>query len=44
MSSTMFPEVDDYLLHFTDIEGEIMVLVPFHQIFYLFPVLRLVII
>ena len=24
MSSIMLPEVNDYLLHFTDIEGEIM--------------------
>ena len=43
MSSTTLPEVDDYLLHFVDIEREIIVVTPVHQILYLFPVLCLVI-
>ena len=36
------PEVDDNLLHFVDIEGEIIVAAPVHQILYLFPMLCLV--
>ena len=44
MFSTTLPEVDDNLLHFIDIEGEIIVIRPFHQILYLFLVLRLVIV
>ena len=43
MPPTMFPEVNDYLLHFVDIVGEITVITPVHQILYLFPVLCLVI-
>ena len=36
MFSSTLPEVDDYLLHFTDIGGEIIVVTPIHQILYLF--------
>ena len=32
MFSTTLPEVDDNLLHFADIEGEIIVVAPIHQI------------
>ena len=39
----MLPEVNDYLLHFVDIEGEIIVAALVHQILYLFPVVRLII-
>ena len=42
--SFMFPEVDDNLLRFVDIEGEIIAAAPVHQILYLFPVLCLVIV
>ena len=35
MFSTTLPEVDDNLLHFVDIEGEIIVAAPVHQILYL---------
>ena len=44
MSSTTFLEVNDYLLRFTDIEGEIIVIASVYQILYLFPVLRLIIV
>jgi len=43
MFSTALSEVDDYLLRFVDIEGEIIVVSPVHQILYLTPILRLVI-
>ena len=44
MSSVMLPEVNDYLLPFVDIEGEIIVASPVHQILYLIPVLCVVIV
>ena len=43
MFSFTLPEVDDNLLRFVDIEGEIIVATPVHQILYLIPVLCLVI-
>ena len=44
MFSFTLPEVDDNLLCFVDIEGEIIVAAPVHQIPYLIPVLCLVIV
>ena len=44
MFSPMLPEVDDNLLCFVDIEGEIFVVTPVHQILYLIPVLCLIIV
>ena len=44
MFSTTLPEVDDNLLCFVDIEGEIIVVAPVHQVLNLFPVLCLVIV
>ena len=44
MFSFTLPEVDDNLLHFVDIEGEIIVAPPVHQILYLIPVLCLIIV
>ena len=44
MFSFTLPEVDDNLLHFVDIEGEIIVAALVHQILYLIPVLCLVIV
>jgi len=44
MSSITLPEVDDYLLCFADIEGEIIVVAPVHQIPNLSAVLSLVIV
>ena len=35
-SLPLFPEVDDYLFRFVDIEGGIIVAVPVHQILYVF--------
>jgi len=43
MPFTTLPEDNDYLLRFVNIEGEIIVLAPVHQILYLFPVLCLII-
>ena len=44
MFSFTLPEVDDNLLRFVDIGGEIIVAAPVHQILYLIPVLCLVIV
>ena len=44
MFSIMLPEVDDYLLHFVDTKGDIIVVAPVHLILYLIPVLCLVIV
>ena len=44
MFSFTLPEVDDNLLRFVDIEGEIIVAASVHQILYLIPVLCLVIV
>jgi len=44
MSSTTLPEVDDYLFRFVDIEEEIIVFAPVHQVLYFYPGLRLTIV
>ena len=44
MFSFTLPEVDDNLLRFVDIEGDIIVAAPVHQILYLIPVLCLIIV
>ena len=44
MFSFRFPEVDDNLLRFVDIEGEIIVAASVHQILYVIPLLCLVIV
>jgi len=44
MPSATFPEVDEYLLRITDIEGEIIAVAPVYQILYLFTVLQLIIV
>ena len=43
MFSSTLPDVDDNLLLFVDIEGEIIFTAPVHQILYLIPVLCLII-
>ena len=44
MDSTLLPEVDDYILCFVDIEEEIIVVPPVHQILCLFPVLGVIVV
>ena len=44
MFSFTLPEVDDNLLRFIDIEGEIVVATAVHQILYLIPVVCLIIV